>query len=368
VLRTRRFVASIPLAIGACALSAFSLSSPILGQQKRKVIIDEDCAGPGGSNLQAVLALVNSPETDVLGIAVVTGDAWRDEELAHTLRLLEIIGRTDIPVYPGAVFPLVNSREEAAEWEKRYGNLVWQGAWKSDQTYHGPWEIPPMKEGAPAAKPAKEDAAHFLLRMVHQYPHEVTIYAGGPLTDLAVAQTIDPGFAALAKELVIMGGSIHPVTKDPEFATRPQHEFNFWMDPEAARRVLRSPWTRLVVTTVDISLKTRMDKGLIAEIAKSKTPAAEYVVKYAQEGYMWDEIAAVAWLDPGVITRTTRFYLDVSIDHAANYGDTLAWTAAQKPRIAGTLAEVQEDLDTDKFYKKFVKLMTRPTPGERPLN
>ena len=79
-------------------------------QTKRKVIIDQDAAGPGGTDMQAILALVNSPETDVLGITVLTGDAWRDEEVQHTLRLLEIIGRTDIPVVPGAAFPLVSRR------------------------------------------------------------------------------------------------------------------------------------------------------------------------------------------------------------------------------------------------------------------
>ena len=337
-------------------------TSPVFGQQKRKVIIDEDCSGPGGSNLQAVLALMNSPETDVLGVAVLTGDAWRDEEVAHTLRLLEIIGRTDVRVYPGAVFPLLNSREEAAQWEKRYGAMAWQGAWKNLQPYHGPWEIPPMQEGAPATKPANEDAAHFLVRTVRQYPHEVTIYAGGPLTDLALAQTIDPEFASLAKELVMMGGSIHPVTNDPEFAHAPHHEFNLWMDPEAARRVLRSSWPRVVLTTVDISLKTRMDKSLIAAISRIKTPGAQYVAKYAQEDYMWDEIAAMAWLDPSIITRATKLYIDVSIDHGATYGDTLVSPSAEKPAFAGPLAEVQEDLDKEKFYKEFVELMTRPTP------
>src|SRR5580700_1275034 len=92
------------------------LVSPLLAQGKSKVIIDQDCAGPGGTDMQAVLAIVNSPKADVLGITVVTGDAWRDEEIQHTLRLLEIIGRTDIPVVPGAVFPIVNSKEYIAKW------------------------------------------------------------------------------------------------------------------------------------------------------------------------------------------------------------------------------------------------------------
>jgi inosine-uridine nucleoside N-ribohydrolase len=66
----------------------------------------KDCSGPGGSNMQTLLTLIQSPQVDVLGITVVSGNRWRDEEVAHTLRLLELIGRTDMPVVPGAVFPL----------------------------------------------------------------------------------------------------------------------------------------------------------------------------------------------------------------------------------------------------------------------
>src|SRR6202007_1098234 len=123
-------------------------------QAKRKVIIDQDAAGPGGTDMQAILSIVNAPETDVLGITVLTGDAWRDEEVLHTLRLMEIIGRTDIPVVPGAVFPLVNSKEYIAKWETLYGKVIYQGAWNFARGYavHGPWEIPPMPEGAPTTK------------------------------------------------------------------------------------------------------------------------------------------------------------------------------------------------------------------------
>src|ERR1700755_3417035 len=93
---------------------AFLIVSCIAGvaQARRKVIINEDCSGPGGSNMQTLLTLIQSPQVEVLGITVVSGDAWRDEEVAHTLRLLEIIGRSDIPVVPGAAFPLVRTREE----------------------------------------------------------------------------------------------------------------------------------------------------------------------------------------------------------------------------------------------------------------
>src|SRR5713226_3091687 len=128
------------------------LATIVSAQGQRKVIIDQDAAGPGGTDMQAILALINSPDTDVLGITVLTGDAWRDEEVQHTLRLMEIIGRTDIPVVPGAVFPLVNSKEYIARWETLYGKVIYQGAWNFGQPVHGPYEIPPMPEGAPSIK------------------------------------------------------------------------------------------------------------------------------------------------------------------------------------------------------------------------
>jgi len=347
-------------------LCGLSLSA----QSKRKVIIDQDAAGPGGTDMQAVLALVNSSETEVLGITVLTGDAWRDEEVAHTLRLLEIIGRADIPVLPGAVFPLVNSKEYIAKWETLYGKVVYQGAWNFAQRHpvHGPWDIPPMPEGSPTIKASTEDATHFIVRMVHQYPHEVTIYAAGPLTDLALAIALDPHFPELTKELIVMGGSLNPVTDDPEFSLTPRREFNFWMDPEASRAVLHAHWPRIVLTTVDISVKTRMEKSLITQVAKSSTPAAQYVAKYAEANYLWDELAAVSWLDPGIITKWQKLYIDVNVDHGAGYGDTLAWAPGNQPGMGEALVEVQRDLDKEKFYKEYVELLTRPTPNARPAS
>jgi purine nucleosidase len=353
----RAFMASLVL--------MFACTSMLAAQGKRKVIIDQDAAGPGGTDMQAILALINSPETDVLGITVLTGDAWRDEEVLHTLRLLEIIGRTDIPVVPGAAFPLVNSKEYMEKWQTLHGKLVYQGAWNYARGYavHGPYDVPPMPEGKPSTKPSTEDAAHFLVRMVRQYPHEVTIYAAGPMTDLALAIALDPQFPQLSKELILMGGSINPQTDDPEFALSPTHEFNFWMDPEASHAVLHGKWPWVVLTTVDISVKTRMEKDLIEQVRKSQTPAAQYVAKYAEANYLWDELAAVAWLDPSFITKSRKLYVDVDVDHGAGYGNTLVWARGQQPGMGEILVEVQDDLDKAKFYKEYVELLTRPTPG-----
>jgi inosine-uridine nucleoside N-ribohydrolase len=345
-------------------LAVALLALPLCAQSKRKVIIDQDAAGPGGTDMQAILALINSPETDVLGITVLTGDAWRDEEVQHTLRLLEIMGRTDIPVLPGAAFPLVSSKEYIAKWETLYGKVVYQGAWNfaKGHAVHGPYEIPPLPEGAPSIKASTEDAAHFMVRMVHQYPHEVTVYAAGPMTDLALAIALDAHFPELVKELIVMGGSINPTSDDPEFHLSPRREFNFWMDPEASHAVLHAHWSRFVLTTVDISIKTRMEKSLIAQVAKSNTPAAQYVAKYAEANYLWDELAAVAWLDPTIITKWQKLYMDVEVDRGASYGDTLAWAPGQQPGMGESLIEVQDNLDKEKFYKEYVDLLTRPTP------
>ena len=189
-------------------------SSVAAGQARRKIIINEDCSGPGGSNMQTLLTLIQSPQVEVLGITVVSGDQWRDEEVAHTLRLLEIIGRTDIPVMRGAAFPLVRTREETQLWQERYGKVAYAGAW-DDRWWHEPFVVPPLAEGQPTTKAADEDAAHFLVRMVHKYPHQVTIYEGGPMTNLALAISLDPEFAGLAEELVFMGGSLNPETRRP---------------------------------------------------------------------------------------------------------------------------------------------------------
>jgi purine nucleosidase len=349
-------------------LLAVALLAPFsYAQGKRKVIIDQDAAGPGGTDQQAILTLVNSPETEVLGITVLTGDAWRDEEVQHTLRTLEIVGRTDIPVVPGANFPLVNSKEFIAKWETNYGKIIYQGAWNFalGHPVHGPDEIPLMPEGAPTTKASTEDAARFMVRMVRQYPHEVTIYAAGPMTDLALAIALDPKFPELSKELIVMGGSINPQTNDPEFELTPKREFNLWMDPEASHMVFHAHWPRIVVTTVDISVKTRVEKTLIEEIRKSSFVGAQYVAKYASEGYLWDELAAAAWLEPSIITKWQKLYMDVNLDRGAGYGDTLVWAPGQQPGQGEQLVEIEQDLDTRKFYKLFVDLMSHPSPVAR---
>lgn len=333
--------------------------------EKRKIIIDQDAAGPGGTDQQSILLLIQSPQTQVLGVTVVTGDAWLKEEVAHTLRMLEIIGRADIPVVPGAEYPLVRRKDETELWEQQYGSVAWLGAW-TPRMYHPSDQLGEIPEGKPTTKPRDEDAAHFMVGMVRKYPHEVTIFEGGPMTNLALAIALDPEFPSLAKELVFMGGSLNPTTDDPEFVNTPRREFNLWFDPEAAHAVLLAPWKKVVCTTVDISVKTRLTAELMDRVKMVNSLAAQYVGKYSrlhgQYNYLWDELAAVAWLDPSLITARNTRYLDVNLNHGAAYGDTLSWSEHDKPKIVGPPVEVQDDLNTQKFYQEFVDLLSATTP------
>src|ERR1019366_3305880 len=259
-----------------------------------------------------------------------------------TLRLLELVGRADVPVVPGAAFPLVRTQQQTELWQQLYGKIVYMGAWSKRPTSHGPYEVPPMREGNPKTKALAEDAAHFLIRMVREHPYVVTIYAGGPMTNLALALSLDPQFAELSKGLVFMGGSINPQTDNPEFATNPRHEFNLWFDPEASHIVLRAHWPSIVCTTVDVSVKTQLSEQMMKEISQVQTPVAQYLTRYARPGrsYLWDELAAAAWLD-----------------------HTLIWSDRVKPALDVQLVHAQMDVNMPKFAEMFVKLMTAPTPG-----
>jgi purine nucleosidase len=329
-------------------------------QAQRYVIADQDAAGPGGSDMTSLLVLLQSPAVQVLGITVVTGDGWRDPEVAHALRLLEIIGRTDIGVYPGAVGPLVRTQEWTTLADQIYGPPAYQGAWSSTP------EDDPIPEGRPITKPADEDAAHFMIRMVHQYPHQVTIYAAGPLTNVALAVRLDQHFAELAEQLVVMGGSINPQTDDAEWSNNPRHEFNFWFDPEAASIVLKAKWAKISVTTIDASLKTRLDPEVLDGLAGAKAVAAQYVVKYTRRpvsiNYLWDELAAAAWLDPTIITRERFLYMDVNTDHGADYGDTLTYTDQARPKITLQKVHAQMDVDLPKLQQLLIHLLSSETP------
>jgi inosine-uridine nucleoside N-ribohydrolase len=339
---------------------------------RRKVIIDQDAFGPGGSNLQAILMVLGAPDVEVLGITIESGDGWQKENVAHTLRMLELIGRTDIPVVPGAVYPLVNSEEETRRWETLYGQLPYKGAWMESwpdystmkrPPHHAADVVPPLAEGEPQTKPAAESAAAFLLRMTAKYPGEVSILALGPFTNLALAQRIDPEFAARAKELVFMGGSLSPQQPvqdefSMEFIHNPRVEFNIRWDPEAAKIMLHAPWKSMVQVPLDATTDTKFTEALLKEVSRAPTPVGRYLAKYGIPGFpMWDEVAAAVWLDPSIIRHSDRISIDVDIGHGADYGAMVSWPAGRGPGLGEPVVTVVRRIDVMRLERGFVKMV-----------
>jgi purine nucleosidase len=116
--------------------------------QERLVIADQDASTTAD---MALLLLLKAQEVRLLGITIVPGNTWRDEEVAHALRMLEGVNRTDVPVYAGAAFPLVRTAEETRLVDRLYGKPSFLGAY-SDADAPARWDkIDParMPEGLP---------------------------------------------------------------------------------------------------------------------------------------------------------------------------------------------------------------------------
>ena len=238
----------------------------------------------------AMLALLQAPQVEVLGITMVTGNAWRDEETLHTLRMLELTGHADVPVARGAVFPLVRTQEETrlAAALVRQGDLARRlgpgpdHAGRDGQRSHADYASElavarALRHSAPARRRARAQAHR---RRRGSLPHPAGARASAPGDDLRrraadqhrARRLHRSGIRRAHQGIVLMGGSLNPQTDDPEFATSPRHEFNFWFDPEAAHIVLRADWPRIDVTTVDVSIKAPFTQEMLDEISKSQRP------------------------------------------------------------------------------------------------
>jgi purine nucleosidase len=343
---------------------------------RRKVIIDQDAFGPAGSNLQAILMLLQAKDVEVLGITIPSGDGWRDEEVSHTLRLLEIARRTEVPVYPGAVFPLVNTQSRTKRWEDLYGKLFYKGAWTETwpaegavrrTPYHAdPYLVPASPAGQPTIQPAHENAASFLSRVVHEFPGQITLITAGPLTNIALAARLDPQFSSLAKELVFMGGSFNPTPADNPFAAEyvnaTRREFNMRFDPEAASIVLHEPWKKITEVPIDPTTRTFFKPEFIREVAKGQAPFAAYLGQFGQSFPMWDELTVAVWLDPSIVTRSKTLLVDVDTSFTAGYGSTLSWAPDEGPGLGERAVNVVFEVDVPRLERMTIALLKAPTP------
>ena len=364
---------------------------------KRKVIYDQDNSGPFGTDILGTLMMLQADNIDLLGITLVTGDAWMKQEMAYTLRLLEMLGRSEIPVYPGAEFPMLNTKEEWQLRQELYGGHrldPWMGAF--NRANGGPDEVKPLLPPYDrfANLMAQQDhAARFIIKTVRANPGQVTIYAGGPLTNLAMAIALAPDIVPLVPELVIMGTGFHMFT----------NAFNIFFDPESARKVLRAGWPKCSIVTVDIAEEIHEGdeiapgRRMIEEIAaRAQSPISDlfqlHAVKPLQRDpnlhffRMADEMIAAQVIDPSVFTKSEEMYVDICTTPGPRYGDSMFWpknwqavpdagksvSAADRrvfvdprqfylgPPPSAGLVTVLQEIDHDRFKKLFVDLMTKP--------
>ncbi len=331
--------------------------------ERLKVIVDTDL-GFASDDAMALLILLQSEKVDLLGVTVVTGNDWLQQEVANALRLLEIAGRPDVPVFAGSERPLLNTQEETKRREVLFGETSdggYKGAWREDGPGHRDVSPPDGKFAEGKAK--STHAVNFIIDTLHRHPGEVVLAAIGPLTNVALALAKDPAIATLAKEIIIMGGGI---------GTPP--EFNFWMDPEAARMVLRASWQRVTVAPLNICEQAPFTKEVAVAAAEGDSPISRYFAdtflsrsEHAASPLMYDQIAVLALIEPAIIAGSEEMPLDIEIDHDASYGAMLYWRNGRNPPEGVRSATVQLDLDYPRFIEAFLELMKRPVASPAPM-
>jgi inosine-uridine nucleoside N-ribohydrolase len=344
------------LAAIAAATFGLVLAGAAPAAERQLVVYDNDFFGPAATD---ILPLIANPNVQVLGFTVVTGDGWVDEETNYLMRFLEIAGRPDIPVVKGAVYPLVNTYERTRVWEQAYGRLPWKGAFNeagAANTNHptDPYRIAPNPAGTATTPVTPGTAAAFLIAQVHRYPHQVTVIAAGPMTNIALAIRLDPEFAGLAKQLVFMGAildvNLPQVTGSTNFNT----DFNFIFDPEAAHIMLTAPWARITAVG-NVSNDIIMDRALADRIDARKTPVTDLIARSADDLPLWDQLATAIAVDPTLVTRSVAAYMDVEIAQGPYYGAARLWPETTAPRMGERKVEFVTAVDGARFVDGLVK-------------
>ncbi|MGS0647416.1 nucleoside hydrolase [Komagataeibacter melomenusus] len=322
------------------------------------VIEDNDFLGPGGSDQLSTIPLLFNPNVRVLGFTVVSGDGWENAESAHLRRLLEIIGKTDVPVADGAVYPLVNTRAEMRLHEQQYGAIPWKGAWGGLGSIDTASDVQPaigtIKEGTPHTPPARQGAVQFLIEQVHAHPHEVTIVAAGPLTNLALAIREDPSFAETAKQLIFMGGmldtSMMSITGNADFAS----DFNMIFDPEAAHITLTAPWKKITVVG-SVSNDLMLSREYLGQITSKKTPLTAYIGSYYDPLPMWDEMTTAIAADPTLVTAAVDARMDIDTTRGPHYGHAFVVPEALAPKGSPMrVMHIVRSIDEKRFRETFM--------------
>ncbi|WP_269524243.1 nucleoside hydrolase [Coraliomargarita parva] len=371
-MNSRLFIQQRFVLAGFLLAALLALALQNLNATPRKVIVDDD-----GVGLMHLL-LLGAEDIEIVGFTSVVGNSYPNRAAALVLRMQELVDATDAPVALGAVYPLMNTELETKRWEALYGKLTWKGVWMKEwvedtiqdlPTYYEPNDPVDLEWGNPEIEPIQTHAVNFMIEQVHAHPGEITILAGGPMTNLALAQRLDPEFASLAKELVYMGGSFNPRQRIQnqvaseyarEFGNSPRREFNIRLDPEAASIVSRAPWKKITVIPVDPSTGTQFTPELLDRlITAAPEPMAEVMKTWQTGSPMWDVIAGAVWLEPELSLEAENLYVDYNTSFGPGYGDTLSWNEGYQPELGEQAATVIRSIDRTGLEALLVKSAQR---------
>jgi inosine-uridine nucleoside N-ribohydrolase len=282
------------------ATNVFAQTAP------RRVIIDTD---PGVDDAMAILLALNSPELKVEALTVVPGNVEAAQGLENALKLVSLAGRCDVLVAGGAQHPLNQKLITAQFW-------------------HGKNGLAGVELPAPTCKADPRFGPDLIIEMVHKYPHEITLIPVGPLTNIALAVSKDPGIVPLVKDIVIMGGSITGGNVNGAA------EANVYNDPEAAQIVFSAGWTVTMIGS-DVGERTLMTRKYVTQLQANHAPESDFIAKLAdfyltrseKSGYqgaaMYDPLAVGTVIDPTLVTLKSM-HVDVETRGEFTRGETVA--------------------------------------------
>ena len=300
-----------------------------------------DC-DPGHDDAVALLLALASPEVELLGVTTVAGNGSLERTTANALRVLEAVGRGDVPVAAGAPRSLVREGQAAREVHGETG-------------LDGP-DLPP-----PRGRPVAAHAVDFMAERLAVASGPVTLVAVGPLTNVALLLALHPEVVERIERVVLMGGAI------AEGNWTPAAEFNVWSDPEAAARVFDSG---LDVTMVglDVTHRARVgsaDRERLRGVGHAGRLVAELLDFYGDfhaRTYGWDgspihdALAVAHVIRPGLL-RTERRHVAVECGSELCRGRTVVDLWRRTDRAPN--AWVAVDVDAPGFSKLLVERLGR---------
>jgi purine nucleosidase len=310
----------------------------------RRLLIDTD---PGQDDAFALLLALASPaELSVLGITCVAGNVPVEKTARNALRICELAGCRDVPVYAGCDRPLAG---ELATAEEVHGSTGLDGADLPEPTL-------PLREG---------HAVDFLVQTLRgEPPGSVIVVTLGPLTNVATALRRAPGIAPRIREIVTMGGAFF----EPGNSS-PVAEFNVWADPEAARIVFEAG-VPLVVAPLDVTHRALVPPfwkeaigGLPAPLGPALRGWIDFYERYDRAKYGWDggpmhDPCTVAYLLRPDLFSGRRIPVAVETEGRFTRGMTVAdwWRISGRPDNALYLTEVDRDGFFGLLYERLARL------------